>query len=94
MSRRLFEHLLAEISVAVGARISRYALWLELREAGLDPEALGRGAVLAFCEGPLEGFLAARGYALAERRRRRLLRSVARFDPGRPTPEERLSKWS
>ena len=94
MSRRLFEHLLAEISVAIGVRISRYGLWLCLREEGFDPEALTRSAVLAFCEGPLEGFLAERGHPLGERGRRRLLRSVARFDPTRPTPEERLSDWS
>jgi hypothetical protein len=90
MSRRRFEHLLAELSVAVGARVPRYALWLQIHEQGMDPEALSRSAALAFCRGPLPDFLAERGYALAERERRRLLRSVARFDAERPTPEERF----
>lgn len=94
MSRRRFEHLLAEISVAVDAQISRYALWLELHEHGMDPEALSRGAALAFCRGPLQDFLDARGHALPERQRRRLLRSVWRFDAERPTPEERFSRSS
>jgi hypothetical protein len=93
VSRRRFEHLLAEISVAVGARIPRYALWLRLREEGIDAEALCRDAALRFCEGPLQEFLAERGHLLAVRPRRRLLRRVARFDAERPTPEERLN-WT
>ena len=94
MSRRRFEHLLAEISVAVGARIPRYALWLRLREEEMDPEALARAAALAFCRGPLEDFLAAQGLRLTTREQRRLIRNVARFDAEMPTPEERLSRDS
>jgi hypothetical protein len=93
-SRRRFEHLLAEISVAVDTRISRYALWLRLREEDMDPEALSRTDALAFCNGALPGFLAERRLALSERERRRLVRSVGRFDAELPTPEERFSRWA
>ena len=91
MSRRRFEHLRIEISVAVGVPIPRYPLWLRLKESGMDPEALTRGAALAFCEGPLADFLASQGVLLAPRHQRRLLRSVARFDAEHSTPEERFS---
>jgi hypothetical protein len=92
VSRRRFEHLLAEISVAVGARISRYALWLALREESMDPEALTRTAAVDFCRGPLIDFLTLRGHRLSEREQRRLIRHVARFDAELPTPEERFSR--
>jgi hypothetical protein len=91
MSRRRFEHLRIEISVAVGIPVPRYPLWLRLKESGMDPEALTRSAALAFCRGPLADFLAAQGLQLAPRRRRRLLRSVARFDADHLAPEERFS---
>ncbi len=82
---------MTEISVCIGRRIPRYALWLRLHHQGMDPEALSRGAALAFCQGPLQLFLAEHGVLLPARHRRRLLRSVARFDPDLPTPEERFS---
>jgi len=91
MSRRCFDHLVAEISVQVGWRIPRYALWLQLRHEGMDPEALSRSAALSFCQGPLQHFLAGYGVLLPARHRRRLLRRVERFDPDLPTPEERFS---
>jgi hypothetical protein len=92
MSRRRFEHLVAEISVSIGWRIPRYALWLRLHHQGMDPEALSRRAALAFCSGPLQLFLAEHGVLLHARDRRRLLRRVARFDPDQPTPEEQLGR--
>lgn len=90
MSRRRFEHLVAEVSVAVGVRLNRYALWLALHELGMDPERLSRGDALGFCQGPLLNFLGERRLVLFERERRRLLRSIARFDAEQPTPEERF----
>jgi hypothetical protein len=94
MSRRRFEHLVAEISVQVGWRVPRYALWLQLRHEGMDPEALSRSAAVEFCDGPLHHLLAEYGVLLPARHRRRLLRSVERFDPDQPTPEERFSDRS
>ena len=91
MSRRRFEHLMVEISLAVEVRINRYALWLALHEQGMDPETLSREDALRFCEEPLWIFLAERGLALAPKPQRRLLREVARFEPSRPTPEEIFS---
>jgi hypothetical protein len=94
MKRRRFEHLLAEISVSVGAPVSRYGLWLHLHEHGMDPEALSRTTAVAYCRGPLRDFLAGQGYLLRERPLRRLLRSVERFDADHLTPEERLTRSS
>lgn len=89
--RRRFDHLHVELCVAARARVSRYALWLELREAGADPEELAREDALAFCDARLERFLRVRGLALRPRVRRRLRRAVARFDPNQPTPYERFA---
>ncbi len=91
MARSRFDHMTAEVSVAVGALIPRYPLWLRLHDAGTNPEALTREAAVAFCEGPLRHFLVDHGYRLSTRARRRLLKAVARFDPERPTPADRFA---
>jgi hypothetical protein len=92
--RRFFEHLLTEISLCVGAPVSRYGLWLSLHEHGMDPEGLSRTTALDYCRGPLRDFLAGQGYLLRERPLRRLMRAVARFDADHLTPEERLTRSS
>ena len=81
MSRQLFNYLFVELSVSVGIRINRYALWLHLHDLGWDPEALRLTEALAFCDGPLDTFLADRGYTLSRRARRRLRKAMAKFDP-------------
>jgi hypothetical protein len=91
LGRRRFDHLFTELSVAAGVRVPRYALWLALHEAAIDPEALSREGALAFCDGPLPGFLRAHGLSLGPRRARELRRAVARFDPRHPTPYERFA---
>jgi hypothetical protein len=88
VGRRRFDQLWVELSVALGQRVPRYALWLRMHEHGWDPEDLSREGALAFCGAPLSGFLWERGLALGPRTRRRLERSVARFDPNVPTPCE------
>jgi hypothetical protein len=88
--RARFDHLVAELSVAVGALVPRWPLWLRLHELGQDPEHLSGEAALAFCGGPARRFLADQGLDLGWIARRRLLRAVARFDPTRPTPEQAL----
>lgn len=88
--RARFDHLAAEISLAVGALVPRWPLWLRLHDLGQDPEQLSADAALAFCGGPARRFLEEQGFRLSWRARRRLLRSVARFDPARPTPEQIL----
>ena len=94
MPRRRFEHLLSEISVTVGAPVSRYRLWLHLHEHAMDPEELTRSAALRYCRGPLRDFLASQGHLLRERPLKRLVRSVERFDADHLTPEERLTRSS
>ena len=89
--RRGFDHLVEEISVAVGRRIPRYPLWLRMRAHGFDPEQLDRAAAVAFCGAPLEGFLHEYGVHLRERELLRVRRSVQRFDPSYPTPYERMA---
>src|SRR5262245_25894740 len=91
--RRGFDHLVEEISVAVGRRVPRYPLWLRLREHGFDPERLDRASAIAFCEAPLEGFLVEYGVRLPERELLRVRRSVRSFDPEHPTPYERVAAF-
>jgi hypothetical protein len=88
--RARFDHLAAELSLAVGALVPRYRLWLRLHELGQDPETLSAAAATAFCSGPARRFLAEHGHELGWRTRRRLIHSVAAFDPSRPTPEQVL----
>ena len=93
MRRRRFDHLFEEISIRIGQLAPRYALWLHLREQGLDPDLLTREQVVAFCRDDLAGFLGAAGLALAPRSAQALQRAVARFDPARRTPEEWAAGW-
>ena len=90
MDRRRFDHLVHELSLELGDGIPRYALWLRIHEAGLDPERLTREEALALCGGFLKRFLRENGRRLSPLARRRVRRSVARFEPALPTPEERL----
>jgi hypothetical protein len=89
--RRGFDHLVEEVSVAVGRRLPRYPLWLRLRAHGFDPERLDRASAIAFCEEPLEGFLREYGVCLPARELVRVRKSVRSFDPEYPTPYERMA---
>lgn len=91
MARSRFDHLVAEVSVALGVAIPRYPLWLRLHELGSDPESLTRDQAVGFCEGPLVHFLVDQGHWLSPRTRRRLTQTVARFDPSFPSPAERFA---
>jgi hypothetical protein len=93
VGRRRFDHLVLELSLALGRPVPRYALWLRVHEAGLDPEDLSRDEAAAFCGGPLADFLHEQGFALGARGRRRLERSVRRYDPSLPTPEEHFARF-
>lgn len=90
--RRRFDHLVVELSVAVGCALPRYALWLYMCECGLNPEDLTREQAIAFCDAHVTGFLAERGLSLPIRARRRLLRAIERFDPSVLTPYERFAR--
>lgn len=82
--RRRFDHFAIELSVAVGVRVPRHALWLAAEEH------LGSGAALArFCDEGLAALL--REWRIAAPQRRaatRLGREIARFDPAQRSPEE------
>lgn len=92
MQRRGFEHLFAELSVTLGRAQPRYALWLAVHAVGLDPERLGRKDALTFLDVGLTPYLRSQGGGrLPRRQARRLRRSLARFDPEQPTPEEQLA---
>ena len=79
--RRCFNHLVREISAAVGQGIGRYPLWLRFQELGWNPETLGRAAAVAFCDVHLGPFLAEQGHGISPRGARRLRRAVKRFQP-------------
>jgi hypothetical protein len=93
LGRRRFDHLVTEVSVAVGQRIPRYALWLRLHEYGWNPDALSREHAISFCGTPLSSFLATRGLRLRASRQRRLRREMERYDPAIPTPYERMERF-
>ena len=93
MRRRRFDHLFEEISVRIGRLAPRYALWLRLRELGMDADRLSRDDVVTFCRDHLELFLREHDLLLAPRQVRDLLRSVARHDPTLRTPAEWLAGW-
>lgn len=92
MSRRCFDHFHAELSVEIGKLVPRYALWLRMQEAGLEPTDLQPRQTLCFIEAELDAFLAIEGLELGERARKRLSRRMRRFDPGRPTPYETMQR--
>jgi len=88
VSRKLFNHLFVELSVSIGKRVPRYALWLELHDLGWNPESLRVDEALEFFDRRMDGFLADRGLKISRRARNRLRRELARFDPTRPLPQE------
>lgn len=90
MSRRYFDHVYAEICVALERRISRYDLWLGVWEAGGDPDDLTPDQARRFVDRQLPDLLREEGSPLAGRRLRRLEKRILRFDPRHPTPEEQL----
>jgi len=90
--RRRFDHLIAELSVALGRHLPRYPLWLTLKELEMEPEALSREAALEFCDRHLADFVGRLGSSLSPRQLRRLRRAVARYDPEIPTPYERMAR--
>ena len=92
MSRKLFNRLFVELSVAIGKRVPRYALWLELHDLGWNPESLRVTEALAFCDGPMDGFLTDREMQISKHARNRLRRELAKFDPTRPLPQEILDR--
>jgi hypothetical protein len=92
VGRRRFDHMVVEISVALGQNIPRFALWMRLHDHGSDPEELTRDAAVAFCGAPLSRFLADHGLALPPRTRRKIQRAVHRYDPAIPTPYERMAR--
>ncbi len=90
--RRRFDHLVVELSVAVGCSLPRYALWLRMCESGFHPESLSREEALAFCEAPMTAFLGERGFHLPPSAHRRLLRAIKRFDPNVLSPYEHFAR--
>jgi hypothetical protein len=92
-SRRGFDHLVVELSLAVGQPVPRYPLWLRLAGLGIDPERLDVAAASTFCAEPLELFLAEYSLYLAPRELERVRRRVRAFDPEQPTPYERMQAF-
>jgi hypothetical protein len=86
LERRRFDHLAAELSVALSLLVPRHALWL-----AAAAHLASAQAAAAFCDAPLDAFLdGAQLPELPTRARVRLRRIVARFDATQRTPEEIL----
>ena len=94
MGRRRFDHLVVLLSLALDRSLSRYSLWQAVRDAGLDPEAWSGPEAQRFCTLELPRWLRQQGFSLAEPRRERLARSMARLDPNQLTPEEHFARLS
>ena len=92
VSRRSFDHFHAELSVEIGKLVPRYALWLEVQEAGFEPDALKTGDTLRFIHAHLAAFLRSEGLSLSDRKSRRLNRRLRQFDPDVPTPYETMER--
>jgi len=92
MNRRYFEHIYIELCLAANRRLSRYDLWLLVWESGNDPDDMTGAHAAHFVEHDLSGVLEEEGVRLGKRARRRLEKSILRFDPHRPTPEEWLER--
>jgi hypothetical protein len=92
VARRGFDHLFAELSVALGQRAPRYPLWLRIGEMGVDPAALGRDEAVSFCRSELPSFLTEQSLALSRRAQRTLLKRVERFQPSHQTPAEHMER--
>ncbi|RIK89355.1 MAG: hypothetical protein DCC71_26010 [Proteobacteria bacterium] len=88
MRRPRFDHLAEEISIRIGKLAPRHALWLRMRECGLDPDRLTRDDALAACEEIVPGVLREHGWSWSERDTRAVLRAVARHDPSVRSPAE------
>jgi len=92
VSRRRFEHIVVELSLAVEQNIPRYRLWLRMHDLGWNPEDLGLEQALEFCDRHLRIFLAESGLKMTSRSVRRLRKEVGRFDPNVLTPFERMAE--
>jgi hypothetical protein len=91
MPRRYFEHVYNEICVAAKRRVSRYTLWLLVWESGGDPDHLTSEQARTFVDSHLSALLSEEGIRLEGRPRRRLEKSILRFNSRHPTPEELFS---
>ena len=92
MKRRRFDHMVVELSVLLDRWVARFALWQAVKEAGYDPESWSGTQAERFCTIDLPRWLRHQGQAVPEARLARLARSVARFDPALPTPEEHFAR--
>jgi hypothetical protein len=92
VSRRRFEHLVVEISLAVEQNIPRYRLWLQMHDLGWNPENLDIEEALSFCDNNLRIYLAECGLKMSSRSVRKLRREIGRFDPNIITPFERMAE--
>jgi len=92
MGRRRFDQLVLELSVLLDQRVSRFALWQAVHEAGQNPEDWSGPQAERFCSVELPRWLRRHGFALPESRLQKLARRLARFDPARLTPEEHFAR--
>jgi hypothetical protein len=78
-NRRVLNKLHEELSVMKGSLWPRYPLWLELNEAGYDPENLTPQDATVWCES--KGHLS-------------VARKMSRYNPDLETPDEIFERFS
>lgn len=86
---KTFNYLHQELCVILGKLIPRYRLWAAIGEhpiTGLSPEQAA-----TFLEDTEVGLLKPLREQVGERKWRKLVSKVRRFDPKHPTPEEVFS---
>ena len=77
MTRRTFNRLHEELSLERNVLYPRYELWVELSEAGYDPEALDPTEAEAWCRDNDHSAIA---------------RKMHKFDPAVDTPEDIMKR--
>ena len=92
MNHRCFNHFVTELSVLLDRRISRFALWQAVGEAGYHPERWTGAEAERFCAVTLPRWLRSQGLVLAEPKLARLGRRLRRYDPNLLTPEEHFAR--
>ncbi|MGH7287130.1 MAG: hypothetical protein ACREI8_03830 [Myxococcota bacterium] len=92
MGRRRFDRMVVELAVLLDGRVPRFSLWQAVHAAGYDPEQWSAAQAERFCSVELPRWLRLHGHALAEARVTKLARTVGRFDPALPTPEEHFAR--
>ena len=77
MSRRVFNKLHEELSLAAGAPVPRWPLYQDVQDAGFDPEAMSPEEASLWCK---------------DNGHPKVARKLRRYNPDLETPEEVMER--